>query len=314
MAVTLFNCCTCPEPPDYDEEVDGPLARYRSKCGCPTVALAHVSSYMEASMVGFPEFSGFESSPIKYYRSSAYSGECKVRSSSLYRTIFSGARVYDIDGNLIQDDYSGFSVEKSSSSSGAPCVAATSWSGVASQACHTILSGITKRLRREIFQFSAWHCLPTLAADTGGTVCSDTGLETLSVEDLEVDAINRETPVAGSSDTSAYDLRTTSKFFTYQTSTYTATANNLVVGVEYQGCVRIQRRQSYSGTHPPGADTNWYDVEPDTIAAFNATDKTMEIATDVALPLVRGYQYKVVSAHVWPTSAGCDCPTSYVAP
>ena len=58
----------------------------------------------------------------------------------------------------------------------------------------------------------------------------------------------------------------------------------------------------------------WEDVEPDTIASFTPTETSEEVATDEALPFVKGWEYEVVSAHVWPVSAGCDCPTSYVAP
>jgi hypothetical protein len=84
-----------------------------------------------------------------------------------------------------------------------------------------------------------------------------------------------------------------------------------VVGIAYEGCVRIRKRESYSGTPPAGADTEWEDVAPDTISSFTATATEEEIAADVVVPNVQGYEYQVVSAHVWPVSVGCDCPTSY---
>ena len=64
---------------------------------------------------------------------------------------------------------------------------------------------------------------------------------------------------------------------------------------------------------PDGADLEWEDVEPDDIAAFEATSEEEEVATDVEVPNARGYEYEVVSAHVWIESAECDCPTSYTA-
>ena len=76
----------------------------------------------------------------------------------------------------------------------------------------------------------------------------------------------------------------------------------------------MRKREAYSGTVPSGADTEWHDVEPDTIATFTATATEEEVATDVDLPNEQGYEYEVLEAYVWPTSAGCDCPTSYVAP
>jgi len=103
-------------------------------------------------------------------------------------------------------------------------------------------------------------------------------------------------------------------------SYYTATASNLVIGVLYEGCVRIRRRKAYSGDTPIDPDTGvteviaWEDVAPDTIAPFTPTATSEIVADDEALPLAIGYEYQVVSAHVWPVSAGCDCPTSYVEP
>jgi len=137
---------------------------------------------------------------------------------------------------------------------------------------------------------------------------------TLSIPDTEEDALARANPTDGSSCSSINQLRTTSFSWTERTVTYTATAENLVIGVAYEGCVRIQRREAYRGTEPDDADTAWEDVEPDTIASFTPTETIEVVATNEALPFAKGYEYEVVGAYVWPVSAGCDCPTSYVAP
>lgn len=168
----------------------------------------------------------------------------------------------------------------------------------------------------------------TTAARSGSAVACGAGSNTgddsrvesrsLSEPDTEADALARATASAGTACSSIYELRTDSFSFTVRTATYSVTANNLCKGRAYEGCVRLQRREAYSGTEPEGADTEWEDIEPDTIASFTATAKEMEIETDVALPggtvEAIGYEYRAVSAHVWPVSAGCDCPTDYVAP
>ena len=62
-----FNCCTCPEPPDYDPNVDDPLGRYISVCGCPSVGLITSSEKRDLSLCGHNEYGSTPSSPPKKY-------------------------------------------------------------------------------------------------------------------------------------------------------------------------------------------------------------------------------------------------------
>jgi hypothetical protein len=63
--MSIFNCCTCPEPPDYDPGVDDPLDKYINTCGCPSVSVECESEGKTATLCGFSEFTGFVSSPPK---------------------------------------------------------------------------------------------------------------------------------------------------------------------------------------------------------------------------------------------------------
>tara|TARA_R110000772_G_scaffold157878_1_gene269127 strand:+ start:105 stop:356 length:252 start_codon:yes stop_codon:yes gene_type:complete len=83
-----------------------------------------------------------------------------------------------------------------------------------------------------------------------------------------------------------------------------------MVGTKYDGCVKIRKRESYAGTPPSGANTDWQDVEPDTINTFTAINREKEVADEVDIPHVQGYEYEVVSAHVWPTYSDCNCLSS----
>jgi len=326
-----FNCCTCPEPPDYDAAVDDPLATYINLCGCPSVAVVCASESKTATLCGYDEFVA-SSPPAKYLKetvngsgSYTFTGvSCEASTgarSSSGGASQSGTREYDLSGGICTPpatnsfsysaNYSG--CEGSCSDSGS----LTGWPGavyygllpnctsVRSSSGYTDLDTATIRTR---------SIDPGWKPSSGDWSVSGTLTFTLSIPDTEADALARETATTGTSCFSLYQLRTTSFSFTQRTVTYTATASNLVVGVPYEGCVRIRRRESYSGTEPVDADTAWYDVEPDTIAAFTPTATEEEVATDVALPNVQGYEYEVVGAYVWPASAGCDCPTSYVAP
>lgn len=128
------------------------------------------------------------------------------------------------------------------------------------------------------------------------------------------------TETAGTDCTSRYDLRTDSFSLTKRTATYSVTAINLCKGRAYEGCVRLRKRRSYSGTVPDDPDTGvpyviaYEDVEPDLIPSFtptdiNTTDGVTTVETDVALPHEQGWEYIAESVHIWPVSAGCDCPT-----
>jgi hypothetical protein len=317
FTIGQFNCCSCPEPPDYEEGVDDPLPKYIGKCGCPAVAVVCASESKTATLCGFSEFTGGVNAitasvpPRKFlvatnYGTTAYVF-CPDKTPQVRLRVVvnsNGARTYTFSGSTcVVPDLTEMKSENALS------CAASEW---------TITYPKTNYIGSVISKTSRYTSIPEQSASCcGGTPGTQSGITygcDLTTEDTEDDALARATATEGTSCSSLYQLRTTSFSFTQRTSTYTATASNLVIGVQYEGCVRIRRREAYSGTVPSGADTEWYDVEPDTIAAFTATATEEELATDVALPNTQGYEYEVVGAYVWPVSAGCDCPTSYVAP
>ena len=328
--MSIFTCCTCPEPPDYDPSVDGPLGKYISVCECPSVTVECVSDEKKATLCGFSEFVA-SSPPKKYLTETAVGGgsytftgvSCEASTGSRSSTgsaTQSGTRSYNVSsGNCVNPTGVSFNWTGRYSSCGNSCSNSGTVSGWPSSGyyglngCTTVRSSTgysdydTSVVRTRTIN-SGWK------PSSGDWVVSGTLTFTLSSEDTEAYALDRATATEGNKCTSIYELRTTSFSFTHRTSTYTATASNLVIGVRYEGCVRMRKREAYSGTVPSGADTEWHDVEPDTIATFTATATEEEVATDVDLPNEQGYEYEVLEAYVWPTSAGCDCPTSYVAP
>lgn len=390
-----FNCCTCPEPPDYDPSVDPPLATYINRCGCPSVAVVCESSEKDAEMCGVVDP---DDDPSIFYTTRTTTGEVNryIDGPEIATTTFSR----DGSGNCTNatnttgsENCEGF---QSGSTFYEKRVITASASGTTTGACGGTASATsplpthtsTKTYSAEsgcginysettpdatitIGTSCDFPCEPSSSGglgfgqafsgsgtvpfdwldriwegtitgsvtidetcDGGGTSTSpatfnvsagatqattfedalnQTGTEgsEYTIPDTEQDALDAATAISGTSCSSLYQLRTNSSSFIKRTVTYSATATNLVVGVAYEGCVRIRKRESYSGTPPAGANTEWEDVEPDTISSFTATDTEEEVATDVDVPNAQGYEYEVVSAHVWASSAGCDCPTSY---
>ena len=152
----------------------------------------------------------------------------------------------------------------------------------------------------------------TTEVNSFGDQLSQSGSEGTSYAnaDTETNALAAATATSGTSCSSLYQLRTNSSSFIKRTSTYSATVDNLMVGTKYDGCVKIRKRESYAGTPPSGANTDWQDVEPDTINTFTAINREKEVADEVDIPHVQGYEYEVVSAHVWPTYSDCNCLSS----
>ncbi|MFP4165762.1 MAG: hypothetical protein ACLFUF_01185, partial [Opitutales bacterium] len=134
-------------------------------------------------------------------------------------------------------------------------------------------------------------------------------------EETEEDALDRKPWNEGGNCSTRYEQRTDAYDFSYRTAKYTVKAENLQPGVTYEGCVRLRKREAYSGTLPDDADTDWYDVEPDLITSFQRTSSNTDedgittVEEDVDIPFAKGYEYELVSVHIWPTYAGCDCPT-----
>lgn len=397
-----FICCTCPEPPDYDPEVDDPLNTFVNHCACPVVDVACTSEEKLAQMCGQfdPDDFGTEDGTNVYMNredtgevnryvdgprivTTAYSrdedddcvNEVTIEGSETCEGYTDGSTFYkkrlytytpnSVGGNNCGGSVSGgsavFTAEKSFSESGGcetnttdtgsdatvtigsscdfPCVPSSSGGMGVGQSYSG--SGTIPYDANGIWDGTVTGTITIDESCDGGSVTTEpydfdvsagsssvtsyqeplnqTGTEgtEYTVEDTEEDALEAATAVAGSSCSSVYNLRTRwgqysgATGFTKRTVTYTATARNLVIGAKYEGCVRIRKRQSYSGVPPAGADLDWEDVAPDDIALFTATSGEEEVATDIEVPNARGYEYEVVGAHVWIESANCDCPTSY---
>ena len=311
-----FVCCDCPDPDD---------GKYLNRCGCPEVVIECESEARSATMCGFVEFAGASispSTPPRWYKTQTHAGTIEVGNSvagnnnSNIRYHFSGdksggsaSRSFDADcvatGSFPFSGQQGWGYVSTSSTSG-PCDHLDLGSRDAGDRTSTPITTTTARLSKATLQNNV--------DSNGWQFCTDTGLATLSDEATEQEALDRATPVEASSCSSLYQLRTTSSSFTVRTVKYFAKARNLCPGRQYQGCVRIRRREAYAGTPPAEADTSWDEVAPDLIDTFTADpdeDGWTIIDEDVALPNEQGFEYEIMGASIWPVGSGCECPTEY---
>ncbi|MGZ0657107.1 hypothetical protein ACWPKS_16000 [Coraliomargarita sp. W4R72] len=319
MSIGQRTCVTCPEPPDYDEEADGPLPKYRIKCGKPTIAISYVSTETAAELCGHSEYID-PSEPPKKYRIETVSASGTITQGAggaITRTCsVSGSWTFDAEDCTDEKSYTyNYTIDGVSEASDCSSSEVKStFSGYGSR----VIGGADWGCDDPFYETPVENDISTLVYKTDydglDTAIEGTATLTLSDEDTEEDAVDRATPTTGTKSTSIYELRTTTFTFTHRTVKYTATASGLVKGVSYHGCIRIQRREAYSGTEPEDADLDWYDVESDEIVAFPATSDEKDVAAAVDLPIAQGWEYRIEGAYIYPVSSPCECPTSYEEP
>jgi len=119
----------------------------------------------------------------------------------------------------------------------------------------------------------------------------------LSEEDIEQDAIDRETPTAGTSCSSLWETRSTGFAFTKRTSEYTIECVGLVVGVEYEVTPTIRKRTAVIGSYGAWEDVT---VASETFTA-TATTKTLPavlLGDDGTGEIIQGYEYEITGVHI----------------
>ena len=123
---------------------------------------------------------------------------------------------------------------------------------------------------------------------------------TLSEEDTELDAVNRETPVNGTSCSSTYEVRgTTDTSFSWQirTSGYTIECDDLLIGIEYEVTPLIRRRTVVLPSSNFGA---WEDVmvTPVSFIATATTHTIDDAGNPIDLDHISGYEYEITGVNI----------------
>jgi hypothetical protein len=398
--MSIFTCCTCPEPPGYDEGADDPLGVWLDACNCPAISILNYNSssktaqmcgrtdpdddqlpktvYKNGVQIGtssgkqqwtysrdgngncnlsnedacffaagtgpeadrdfylsisqsaissdiYVKNTGFQGDATRLFAEGCFDvvqdGEFTLTNTLTYPSLISESCTYTTEevaqGSATIDYKTSCDVECSESPRviGKERTFSTTmsydytlrvWSGNGTLQTESIRDcyGLSNYSQSNPVIFRASRTSYTPFTGVGDPIPKFNPDEI----DTDEDALEAATEVSGTSNSSIYELRTTSLSFERRTSSYNVSAINLTVGARYVGCVRIRRRESYAGIPPEGSNTDWEEVEPDVISAFTATATSMEIESDVALPIALGYEYEVAGQSIWLSSAGCECP------
>jgi len=295
--MSIFTCC------EREDET-----KYIHPCGCPSASVVCESESVTPTLCGFEEInkSGFTPStpPLKYRKMEIV-----------------GTGAYVLESTCDETTYNYFESTRSGTSScergKLDCIKTPSASSVIdsfqSRSCvdgvvedgtsgtNTISTGANVCSQGD----SNWYFGLSQVATSNISAYSlnnasnqyddRKNTKTLSVVDLDVDAIARETPVTGTSCSSLWETRSTGFSFTVRTSGYTIECSNLAVGVEYEVIPSIRKRTAVIGSY--GA---WEDVTVSS-TSFTATATTETIDSSgnpIALDHIQGYEYEITGVNI----------------
>lgn len=289
--MSIFDCC------ERKDET-----KYIHTCSCPSAIAGCVSEEINPTLCGFSEFAGYESSPPKKYRSRTNTGSGQTirittATGETYATtniVIGGTRTYD-DSCVVSGNYT-FTKSYTSTEDGLLCSStSTTYNTEEVESTTSVIVGTTETCTT---QFVCTNPTSTVSATSyqkgGGCGTNRTGswLVQLGTEDTEEQAIARETtPVAGTSCSSLWQIRSTGFDWTIRTSEYTIECSNLITNLEYEVSPLIRKRTAVIDSE--GA---WEDVTV-TPVIFTATSDT-ETFAPVALGHIQGYEYQITGVSI----------------
>jgi hypothetical protein len=302
--MSIFSCC------EREDET-----KYFHTCGCPSASFTCVSEQVTPTLCGYSEYVS-PSTPPKKYRKETQTNSfgsytlnqcCQPSFIDPYEvqplfidqstSNYTSTSTYDIStcavtsvvvlGNATRTDYQYCDGSPTGTSSR---TYADSCGGYAGNVTLDPTTSTTKGevcAKTQLFNASAEEeCEGSVQVSLNGT-----GSTVLSSEDLDSDAVNRETPSSGTSCSSLWSTRDTGFSWTERTSSYEIECASLVVGFEYEVAPLIRRRTAVIGSE--GA---WEDVTV-TAATFTATSNTKTLAA-VALGHIQGYEYQITGVTI----------------
>lgn len=139
----------------------------------------------------------------------------------------------------------------------------------------------------------------TTTTTTGSYVKTFNRSITLSEEETEDYAINRETPVSGNYCSSIWETRSTGFSWTKQTSGYTIECNWLITGLEYEVKPVIRKRTAVIGSYGEWEDVT---VTPVTFTATGTTETIDQSGGPIPLDHIQGYEYRIFGVSIEKTA------------
>lgn len=292
--MSIFTCCE-----------RGDETKYLHPCGCPSAIVSCESEGINATLCGFSEFDGYESSPPKKYRSRTNTGSGQTirkitATGETYATTniaISGTRTYD-DLCVVSGNYT-FTKSYTSTADGLLCSStSTTYNTEGIESTTSVIIGTTETCTTLFTCANPTSTVSATSYQKGGG-CGENRSGSWSVqlgtEDTEEDAIERETPEAGTSCSSLWETRSTGFSFTIRTSGYTIECSGLIVGLEYEVHPLIRKRTAVIGSYG-----EWEDVTVIS-TSFTATATTETIdqsGNPIELDHVQGYEYEITGVNI----------------
>lgn len=296
--MSIFTCC---------ERLDE--TKYLHTCGCPSASFTCESEEVNATLCGWDEFDGYESTPPNRYmtRGNTGSGQFIRRITATgeefarSNIVIAGSKTYSnecvVSGGYTQtrsytdiDDGELCSTTSAYSSEGLEDIARVHVA--TNDRCAILFNGAPT---------SSTVSASSYSKEYTGTDTNTTGSWTVTLTDIDTEsnALARETPITGTSCSSLWETRSTGFSFKKRTSGYTIECADLIIGYEYEATPSIRKRTSVIGSY--GA---WEDVTVTPIT-FTATAKTETIDDEgnpIDLDHIQGYEYEITSVTIEKTA------------
>jgi len=297
MSFDLFTCCT-----KADDE------KYIHPCGCPTASLQFQSAEKDLFLDGFIEFENaannvYKSSPPKKYLKcvNVYDwtitcpGWCTTYVLK-YSVVSDGVRqiTFDVNGNAINPPSTKIERYHNPYRNCDGSISITYFYRDFSLTSNTFVQSTTLNSLQVTYNASC--------AGASGYPGTDTRnrSSTLSIENTEQDAINRQSAILGNENSSLWSTRSTGYYFTYRTCAYTINCSNLIIGLKYKVTPTIRKRTAINGSSSGINYGTFEDVEvtPYTFTATATTETIDDNGNPIDVDLVQGYQYEVTGATI----------------
>lgn len=295
-------------------------SRYRHKCVCPSATFDCESSEQDAEICGHSEYTGdgiVASEPPKKY---------KIETETLFGQVHN--RYQCCSGTRQINTHETTTVPRISTITFDPDISCTVPTGGLSNGNIHTTNTTCASVETESDRLLTTICAGLPFGTTTSTVSSTTQIdsecnftdnffggsdcagqvertifgersEILTSEDTEIDALDRETPVVGTSCSSTWQVRSTGFTWIKRTSGYTIECDDLVIGYEYEVTPAIRKRTVVIGSF--GA---WEDVVVIPVV-FTATAKTETIddgGDPIDLNFIQGFEYEITGVNIEKTA------------
>ena len=306
--MSIFTCC------EREDET-----KYLHTCTCPSASFVCESEQIDPTLCGFSEYTSPSTPPKKYRQEKETNSfgsytrnrccqpsftepyEVQPRFVDQSTSAYTKTLTYDIStcaltgvtvlGNATRTDYQYCDGQPTGTSTRTYSDTCGGYVGNVTQSPTTSTTkGESCNLTQSFNSSYPEECEGSVEVSLNGA-----GSTVLSVEDLDADAVNRETPVEGTSCSSLFETRSTGFSWVQRTSGYTIECLDLVVGLEYEVTPSIRKRTAVTGSYGAWEDVT---VSPTSFTATATTETIDNSGNPIALDYIQGYEYEITGVNI----------------